>query len=220
MICEYKRNESGAAQNEDSSNSSSSTGSSSSSAASAPPTSFAGICRKDEASTKRAIKRKAENKLIDKDLYENEESEDGNTNNNNNESSISSTNSSCSSSDSESEAAKKKKTEMKEKTDKKKKKKKDKKKKLYCICKSADTERFMIACDKCDEWYHGDCVGVSQSLSKKIKAFFCHVCRVKRPSLAIKYKSKFEEFLKNPSKFLLSNPGESIYLKFQKEIKV
>jgi hypothetical protein len=35
------------------------------------------------------------------------------------------------------------------------------------------------ACDKCDEWFHGDCVGVSESFSKKIKTFYCHVCRCK-----------------------------------------
>ena len=98
--------------------------------------------------------------------------------------------------------------------------KKKKKKKVYCICRETDTERFMIACDQCDEWYHGDCVGVSESLSKKIKAFFCHICRSKNSALSIKYKSKFDEFLKHPMRYLSANPVEGVLLRFQKEIKV
>jgi hypothetical protein len=56
------------------------------------------------------------------------------------------------------------------------------KQKLYCICKSAESKRFMIAYENRDEWYHGDCVGVTQSLSNKIKTFFCHLCRNEKSS--------------------------------------
>jgi hypothetical protein len=31
---------------------------------------------------------------------------------------------------------------------------------LYCICRSADETRQMIECEKCNEWFHFDCVGV------------------------------------------------------------
>ena len=30
---------------------------------------------------------------------------------------------------------------------------------LYCICRTAD-ETNMICCDKCEEWYHFQCVGI------------------------------------------------------------
>ena len=29
----------------------------------------------------------------------------------------------------------------------------------YCICHGPDDGSFMIACDFCDEWFHGKCVG-------------------------------------------------------------
>jgi len=34
---------------------------------------------------------------------------------------------------------------------------------LYCICrKPYDKERAMIACDRCSEWYHFDCVNLPE----------------------------------------------------------
>jgi hypothetical protein len=32
---------------------------------------------------------------------------------------------------------------------------------LYCVCRGPN-EGFMIMCDKCDEWFHGDCVRISE----------------------------------------------------------
>lgn len=31
---------------------------------------------------------------------------------------------------------------------------------LYCVCRKIDTSRPMLSCDKCEEWYHFDCVGL------------------------------------------------------------
>lgn len=61
-------------------------------------------------------------------------------------------------------------------------------------------------------------MGVSQSISKKIKAFYCHICRRKKPSLSIRYKKKFQEFLKNKSSHqAVTDP---ILLRFLKEIRI
>ncbi|XP_055327867.1 death-inducer obliterator 1-like [Paramacrobiotus metropolitanus] len=60
--------------------------------------------------------------------------------------------------------------------------------KLYCICKKPYGNRFMISCDKCDEWYHGTCVGVSKAQGKnyarKNLPWFCPPCRKKNTALS------------------------------------
>ncbi|OBZ87264.1 Set1 complex component spp1 [Choanephora cucurbitarum] len=48
---------------------------------------------------------------------------------------------------------------------------------LYCICKSPyDGTRFMIACDKCDQWFHGECIGISEKQGEFIDLYFCDDC--------------------------------------------
>lgn len=61
---------------------------------------------------------------------------------------------------------------------------------VYCICRSSDASRFMIGCDYCEEWYHGDCIDITEEESRFIKKFFCPKCRQRDPSLTIKYKQK------------------------------
>ncbi|OAD74781.1 hypothetical protein PHYBLDRAFT_111402 [Phycomyces blakesleeanus NRRL 1555(-)] len=48
---------------------------------------------------------------------------------------------------------------------------------LYCICqKPYDASRFMIACDECDQWFHGDCVNFTESESELIDSYICTPC--------------------------------------------
>ncbi|GFR82300.1 CXXC-type zinc finger protein 1 [Elysia marginata] len=47
---------------------------------------------------------------------------------------------------------------------------------LYCICRTADSERFMIGCDHCEEWYHGDCIGITAEDARHIKRYYCDAC--------------------------------------------
>ncbi|CAH8514798.1 unnamed protein product [Schistosoma intercalatum] len=60
---------------------------------------------------------------------------------------------------------------------------------VYCVCRSSDAERFMIACDQCEEWYHGDCINVTPKQAEQIKTFYCPQCRCRNPSLEIEYKN-------------------------------
>jgi hypothetical protein len=48
---------------------------------------------------------------------------------------------------------------------------------LYCICKRPyDVPRFMIACDKCDQWFHGECIQISEKQGEFIDLYFCEAC--------------------------------------------
>ncbi|XP_069691399.1 CXXC-type zinc finger protein 1-like isoform X2 [Periplaneta americana] len=63
----------------------------------------------------------------------------------------------------------------------------------YCICRSSDSSRFMIGCDNCEEWYHGDCIRITEREAKYIKQFFCVRCREEDPTLITKYKPRKRE---------------------------
>ncbi|KAF8790722.1 PHD finger protein 3 like protein [Argiope bruennichi] len=53
-------------------------------------------------------------------------------------------------------------------------------KKLWCICRKPHNSRFMIQCDKCEDWFHGSCVGVTKQygrqLEKQKKEWNCPNC--------------------------------------------
>ncbi|RWS10997.1 PHD finger and CXXC domain-containing protein-like protein [Dinothrombium tinctorium] len=70
---------------------------------------------------------------------------------------------------------------------------------VYCICRTSDTSRFMIGCDKCNEWYHGDCISITEEYAKRIQQFYCLMCRDKDPSLEIKFKEKKQYVRKDKS---------------------
>lgn len=64
---------------------------------------------------------------------------------------------------------------------------------LYCICRQPADDRFMIACDKCEEWYHGECIGLIEAESKYIKYYYCDNCRISDPNLKTKKRRKKED---------------------------
>ncbi|CRK92671.1 CLUMA_CG006241, isoform A [Clunio marinus] len=52
---------------------------------------------------------------------------------------------------------------------------------LWCICKQPHNNRFMICCDKCEDWFHGKCVNVTKASAKEFEAkgkeWRCPNCR-------------------------------------------
>ncbi|KAI8096741.1 uncharacterized protein BX664DRAFT_257778, partial [Halteromyces radiatus] len=70
---------------------------------------------------------------------------------------------------------------------------------LYCICQTPyDVPRFMIACDRCDQWFHGECIGISEKEGEFIDLYFCDVCgkgldHIKRQSRLTSYAEKEDQ---------------------------
>ena len=52
---------------------------------------------------------------------------------------------------------------------------------LWCVCRRpAGEDKFMICCDCCHEWYHGECIGISASqgdvMSRNNEEYVCPLC--------------------------------------------
>ncbi|CAL4122411.1 unnamed protein product, partial [Meganyctiphanes norvegica] len=40
---------------------------------------------------------------------------------------------------------------------------------LWCICQKPHNNRFMICCDKCEDWFHGSCVGITKAMGQQME---------------------------------------------------
>lgn len=49
---------------------------------------------------------------------------------------------------------------------------------LYCICRQelTDDERVMVACDRCDAWFHATCLHIPEEDVARIDEFVCPQC--------------------------------------------
>nr|XP_016933941.1 nucleosome-remodeling factor subunit NURF301 isoform X3 [Drosophila suzukii] len=55
------------------------------------------------------------------------------------------------------------------------------KEKLYCVCRTPyDDTKFYVGCDLCSNWFHGDCVSITEEASKKLSEFICIDCKKAR----------------------------------------
>ncbi|KAI1851863.1 hypothetical protein JX266_002716 [Neoarthrinium moseri] len=47
----------------------------------------------------------------------------------------------------------------------------------YCLCRGPDDHRWMISCDACEDWFHGECINIDKELGEKlIERFVCPNC--------------------------------------------
>ncbi|OHW94260.1 PHD-finger domain-containing protein [Colletotrichum incanum] len=47
----------------------------------------------------------------------------------------------------------------------------------YCICRGPDDHRFMISCDVCEDWFHGECINIAKDVGENlIERFVCPNC--------------------------------------------
>jgi COMPASS component SPP1 len=59
----------------------------------------------------------------------------------------------------------------------------------YCICHGPDDHRFMISCDSCSDWFHGNCVGMDKETGEKlVQQYVCPRCEEPRVRFVTRYK--------------------------------
>jgi len=47
----------------------------------------------------------------------------------------------------------------------------------YCLCRGPDNHRFMIACDRCEDWFHGECIGMDKYTGENlVQKYICPNC--------------------------------------------
>lgn len=47
----------------------------------------------------------------------------------------------------------------------------------YCICRGPDDHRWMISCDMCEDWFHGECVKIDKAVGEAlIQRYVCPRC--------------------------------------------
>ncbi|KAK3397891.1 hypothetical protein B0T20DRAFT_234451 [Sordaria brevicollis] len=59
----------------------------------------------------------------------------------------------------------------------------------YCICGGPDNHRFMIACDRCEDWFHGECIDMDKHTGENlVQRYICPRCSVPSRGLVTRYK--------------------------------
>ena len=49
----------------------------------------------------------------------------------------------------------------------------------YCICRGPDDHRWMIQCDDCEDWFHGDCVKINKEEGENMMlSYICPNCTI------------------------------------------
>lgn len=62
----------------------------------------------------------------------------------------------------------------------------------YCICRQPQNDKWMIQCDSCHEWFHGDCIGIHEEEGELLDKFLCDKCNIEQA----KEETKEEVFFK------------------------
>ena len=60
---------------------------------------------------------------------------------------------------------------------------------LYCLCRQPyDDSKFYIGCDFCQDWFHGKCVGITQTEASSIEDYKCPNCCKKNDQNSVELK--------------------------------
>lgn len=91
---------------------------------------------------------------------------------------------------------------------------------LYCLCKQPYNEaRFMIECDVCKDWFHGECVGVEEYQASEIDVYHCPKCQRSHGPLQLKIKRRKDKFSVDLLDGDISVPITKSVKKFVKSLK-
>lgn len=63
---------------------------------------------------------------------------------------------------------------------------------LYCVCRGRDDGTLMIECNRCHDWFHLRCIGISATVAHRLHNFFCPFCL--KADLQLKNKSGHSSF--------------------------
>lgn len=76
---------------------------------------------------------------------------------------------------------------------------------VFCYCQSTyDPASFYIACDSCDQWFHGVCARVKPEEAERLSVWLCPLCSGRRfPAKRVKVETSNSSF---SSKKVCSNP--------------
>ncbi|KAF4124410.1 COMPASS component SPP1 [Geosmithia morbida] len=57
----------------------------------------------------------------------------------------------------------------------------------YCLCRGPDDHRWMICCERCEDWFHGECINLDKSIGESlIEKFVCPNCTTESVSTIYK----------------------------------
>ena len=68
--------------------------------------------------------------------------------------------------------------------------------KEYCYCKYGESG-IMINCQQCQNWFHDECLGLTEAVIANITDYYCPTCLDKNSNLAVKYKYPMSESTKS-----------------------
>ncbi|KAL6048516.1 FYR C-terminal domain-containing protein [Balamuthia mandrillaris] len=89
---------------------------------------------------------------------------------------------------------------------------------VYCLCRKGENGKFMIACDSCNEWFHGPCVNITKREANKLKQFYCPRCAAEPTTKERLLRAEGEkEKQRDPNKRTAEKPHKIQVLKKEKE---
>ncbi|XP_025083493.1 nucleosome-remodeling factor subunit BPTF-like isoform X4 [Pomacea canaliculata] len=82
---------------------------------------------------------------------------------------------------------------------------------LYCLCRTPyDENQFYIGCDRCQDWFHGRCVGISKAEADSIDTYICPNCQQKEEVDPIAQKELSSDDFVNLLKIVRSLQGHKM----------